>query len=239
VATFQQGAGGYAATVDTMIRPSAPATRFDTAATLWVDGPVDNGTTQTLLAFGGLFGTGAGQIPASASIESARLVLTTPAIVSNAQGGGATLHRMLANWTPAATWSGSLGGDGVQADGVEAVRQPDARTGTVERGIASFDVTASLKAWQAGAANRGWVLSWQNSDGWATSSADAQAAGERPRLVVTWKSATPPVSIQPVIAVDATSAPQSARVAAVTWATLAADTAAPGGTTSARRRLVR
>jgi len=238
VATFQQGAGGYAGTVDTMIRPSAPTTRSDTAGTLWVDGPVDGQTAQTLIAFGGLFGTGAGQVPANATIESARLVLTTPASVSNAQGGGVAIHRMLGNWSASTTWRSAFGGNGVQTNGVEAVRQPDALTGAIERGIASFDVTASLRAWQAGAANRGWLLTSQTSDGWGISSAEAQAAGERPRLVVTWKPASPSASIQRQSGGDAPAGSPSPHLAALVWATLATDAGSPAGTTLSRRRPV-
>jgi hypothetical protein len=238
VTTFQQGAGGYSGTSDTMIRPSAAATRFDAAATLWVDGPVDNGTTQTLLAFGDLFGSGAARVPADAVIESARLIVTTPAIVANAQGGGATLHRVLAPWNGAATWSKAFGGNGVQADGREAVAVPDARTGAMERGIASFDVTASVRAWRAGAVNRGWVLNHLTSDGWAISSAQAEAVGERPRLVVTWR----PAAVAPVAptaeAVSATVAPTVARDwnAVAAWAALATDPASSDEPSTARRR---
>jgi len=238
VTTFQQGVSGYTGTLDTMIRPAAAATRFDTAATLWVDGPVDNGTTQTLLAFGDLFGSGTGQVPADAVIESARLVVTTPAIVANSPGGGATLHRVLAAWTGASTWSKSFGGNGVQTDGQEAVAAPDARTGSVARGIASFDVTASLKAWQAGAANRGWLLNSVNSDGWGVASAQAEAVGERPRLVVTWKPApAAPVAPAPVAAIaPVVPADPRAWAAVAAWAALASDTPASGEPATARRR---
>lgn len=238
VTTFQQGVAGYAGTLDTMIRPAAAATRFDKAATLWVDGPVDNGTTQTLLTFGGLFGSGAGQVPADAVIESARLVVTTPAIIANAQGGGARLHRVLAPWSGAATWSTSFGGNGVQTDGLEAIAACDARTGAVERGIASFDVTASVKAWHAGAANLGWVLDQVSSDGWGMASAQAESVGERPRLVITWKPATvTPVAPAPQ-AVVAPVAPGDARrwSEAAAWAALATDAAWSGVASTARRR---
>lgn len=145
---------------------------------------------------------------------------------------------MLAGWSATATWRTAFRGNGVQADGVEAVRQSDALTGAIERGIASFDVTTSLKAWQAGAANRGWLLTWRTSDGWGISSAEAQAAGERPRLVVTWKPASPSASIQRQSGGDAPAGSPAPHLAALAWATLATDAESPAGTTLSRRRPV-
>jgi hypothetical protein len=186
VSTFQEGTAGYTGTDDTMIRAATPTTKRDGDTTLWVDGPEDNGTTQALLRFANLFGTDSGKIPAGAVIESARLYLTTPAAVEHAAGGGATLNRLLQTWSEAATWAASFGGNGIQLNNTEARSVVERNTGSVQTGNYGFDVTESLKAWQSGAANNGWVLTANNSNGWAFDSSEYQAREERPKLVVVW-----------------------------------------------------
>ena len=57
-------------------------------------------------------------------------------------------------------------------------------------GIASFDVTASLRAWAAGAPNHGWAIRGGSTDAWGFSSSEAIAPGDRPRLVVVWRAAS-------------------------------------------------
>ena len=186
VSTFQQGTAGYTGAEDTMIRIATPGTKRNGETTLWSDGPDDNGTTQTLLKFANLFGAGSGKIPAGAVIESARLYVTTPAAVVHAAGGGATLNRLLQTWSDTVTWNSSFGGNGVQLNGTEARITPDSNTGSVQTGSYGFDVTGSLRAWQEGAANNGWVLKANNSNGWAINSSEYQAREERPKLVVVW-----------------------------------------------------
>ncbi|WP_183451189.1 putative Ig domain-containing protein, partial [Microvirga lupini] len=67
--TFRDGLGGYAGTIDTMIRQNAPGAGAGAATTLRVDADA-NAEYQTLLAFTNLFGTGPGQIPPGAIITS-------------------------------------------------------------------------------------------------------------------------------------------------------------------------
>jgi hypothetical protein len=131
---------------------------------------------QALLRFDEIFGTATGQIGPADQIVSARLELE----VSN-QGHNMQLHRMLQDWTSGATWN-HFGGDGIQADNVEAVTLPDAVGVASGTGRLSIDVTATLRAWQQDSAtNRGWVLLPTGTNGVDFDSAEGTIP---PRLVV-------------------------------------------------------
>jgi len=167
-ATFQQGTDGYSGTTDTMIRAADPETSYSTAETLSIDGsdPEGSGSSaQALLRFGSITGTESGQIPPGSDVKQATVTLET----SDA-GDGAAVHRLRTDWSADSTWA-SLDG-GVQADGSQAVADAVARTGAVETGEISIDVTASVDAWVNGAQNAGWVFRPLGNDGWDIQSAD-------------------------------------------------------------------
>ncbi|WP_237214680.1 phytase [Falsiroseomonas oryziterrae] len=182
--SFQQGANGYAGTRDTELRQAAATTSQATATSLSIDGDAPSGTGQDqqgLLRFDGLFGTGSGQVPLGATILSATLALQT----TNA-GDGAALHRMTKSWADTATWSSMT--NGIQPDGIEASSTPDATTGRVGAlGTTTIDVTKSVQAWAAGAANNGWALLPLGNDGWDFLSAQGATA---PRLTITYETGT-------------------------------------------------
>jgi hypothetical protein len=218
VAVFQQGVSGYAGAVDTMLAQSRPTGGFAAAAVAWSGSAV--GQQQVaLLRFDGLFGAASGQIPAGATIDSARLVLTTPASIAGAAGGGGTLLRLKKPFAAGATWASALGGNGVQPDGIEAEVVADRVIGSVAEGVCSFDVTASVQAWAGGAANQGWAIRGGSTDAWGIATAEAVAVGERPRLVVTWR----PAAVRSAPA-GATRLPFDAAVLAAAFATLVGET---------------
>ena len=218
VAVFQQGVSGYAGAVDTMLAQSRPTGGFAAAAVAWSGSAV--GQQQVaLLRFDGLFGAASGQIPAGATIDSARLVLTTPASIAGAAGGGGTLLRLKKPFAAGATWASALGGNGVQPDGIEAEVVADRVIGSVAEGVCSFDVTASVQAWAGGAANQGWAIRGGSTDAWGIATAEAVAVGERPRLVVTWR----PAAVRSAPA-GATRLPIDAAVLAAAFATLDGET---------------
>jgi Calx-beta domain len=189
--TFRQGVNGYTGTVDTMLQQNSPSVNSGSATVLGIDQGTGS-EVQGLLGFDNLFGTGPGQIPPGAIITSASLTLRTTS--GSVQGG--SLHRMLVDWNSASTWS-SLG-NGVQADGTEAVAAADLVTGAVVTGDRAYDVTTSLKAWaEAGAtaeamnaANQGWLFKAGGTDGWDYRSSEGSV---KPLLSVTYTlSDTPP-----------------------------------------------
>jgi hypothetical protein len=78
--------------------------------------------------------------------------------------------------------------NGIQADGIEALATPDATTGPVGAlGATTIDVTKSVQAWSAGAANNGWTLLPLGNDGWDFQSAQGATA---PRLTITYETGT-------------------------------------------------
>ena len=171
-----------------------------------------------------LFGAGTGRIPVDAEIRSATLRLR----VTNG-GDSLNLHRMAADWAPTATWA-SLGG-GIQTDGVEAVAFADTSSGRSETGMVSFNVLASLRAWQVNpAANRGWLLMPTGADGVDVDSAEGATP---PKLVVTFvpaaAAAPQPTRFFVVDAAGGGVARHAANGVALAPSLLPADTVAPRG----------
>lgn len=195
-ATFQQGAGGYAATLDTYLLETSPDADNATATALIVDTDEpagSGGAAQGLLQFGGIFGSGPGQIPLGAQIVSAQLDLQ----VIN-PGNSFDLHRMVQSWTDADAWNsfGADGSGGVQV-GSEALAAADATTGAVSTGTLSIDVAAGLQAWASDpATNFGWVMLPSGTDGVDFDSAEGATP---PTLSVTF---TPGGPNNPPVAVD-------------------------------------
>jgi hypothetical protein len=179
----------FTTAVDTILRQDSPGSSYGAASTLQIDGN-EGAEAQGLLAFTDLFGDGPGQIPVGSTITSAILTVDTV----NASTAGASLHRMLSDWTESSTWN-SLG-SGVQL-GREAVGTTDLNSFAVATGPHSFDVTSSLVAWLSGAtsalaanqANNGWLLLANTSDGWGFLSSES---GNRPSLTVTFIPPPPP-----------------------------------------------
>jgi hypothetical protein len=104
-------------------------------------------------------------------------------------GAGGALHRTLVPWTDAATWADSFGGNGVQADGVEALAQADA-TVSGSTGAVEIDVTEAVAAQLgAGGESIAWAILPLGVDGWDIVSCEG-AAALRPRLSITVEEAT-------------------------------------------------
>ncbi|KKK62350.1 hypothetical protein LCGC14_3005210, partial [marine sediment metagenome] len=182
---FQQDVAGYYGTVDTFLQENLPSADNSLAAELSVDGDDPGGTgldSQILLRFDDIFGDGPGQIPTGPGVTINWALLELMA--TNAGDGGA-LHRMLQPWTDSDTWD--LLGNGVQANGVEALLTADLVAGEnvgVPLNLSSFDVTASLQAWLAAPeSNRGWALLPIGSNGWDFYSAEGATP---PRLIVNY-----------------------------------------------------
>jgi len=174
---FRQGENGYTMSFDTQLREADPNTDYANASTVSVDNDDPAGNeNHILIRFDQLFGVGG--VPTDEEIVRATLSVT-----GVNPGDGATLHRMLQSWNDTDTWAGAFGGNGVQADDVEAVSAPDAVTagGT---GLVEIDVTASVIAWAADpSSNDGWVMLPLGTNGWDFVTSEG-AAAERPRLVV-------------------------------------------------------
>ncbi len=181
---FQQGAGGYAGAVDTFLKGSAADTPQGSAAVIEWDGDDGGGVNYGLLRFEGLFGSGPGQIPPGATIQSAIL---TCDIINIGHAGN--VNEVLVPWTASTTYNNFGGDAGVQPDEYGAL------VGTANGGVLGgmdLNVTASLVGWQANpTGNRGWIFRPTGTDGVQIRSSESTDAARRPKLTVTF---SPPVT---------------------------------------------
>ncbi|XZE55325.1 DNRLRE domain-containing protein [Planctomycetaceae bacterium SH139] len=191
VVSFREGVDGYTGTVDTVIDSANPDLDNSLTETLFVDDP----TTSVLLRFDEIIGGAANQVPAGATVISARL--RTASTTGNAQGDGGTFHPMLETWTDLDTYNTLI--DGVSPDGVEALETfrtqagNETRNPNVQGGFHDWDVTADVQDWVNGVrGNNGWaILPWLNgTDGWGFQASEATIEAERPRLEIYWTETT-------------------------------------------------
>ena len=176
--SFEQGVSGYSGTVDTMLQEASPNANDSNATSLNVDASDRGGAVQGLIRFDDIFGNQTGQIGSNAEIVSARLELD----VDN-RGDSLEFHRMAQSWSDNSTWN-SLG-NGIQANGREALSTADATTGSVSTGPLSVDVTNSIKAWQSDpSSNYGWAILPTGNNG---VDFDSSEGATKPRLVVEYK----------------------------------------------------
>ncbi len=184
--SFRQGAT-YRGTLDVTVRQAAPNDPIATTSKGVVgSSPISGAEDQVLLRFDNVFGAGANQVPASATIVSSQLRLQTG---TSAAVDGTTqlveLHRLLVPFSAASTWNSLV--DGISTDNVEAAAVADfTATPHFANDVARFDVTATLKDIAAGGANEGWLVKLAGTDSWRfTLSEEATAIAGRPTLQVT------------------------------------------------------
>ena len=118
--SFQDGDGnGYNSTVDTFINEDTASQGDDNSGNFDLQVDMNDGagdeTTQTLIRFDNIFGSGTGQIPDNVYITSATLTVN----VNNVSDAGATvaMHEMLESWVDTDNWSTT---GGILLDGNEA-----------------------------------------------------------------------------------------------------------------------
>lgn len=186
-----EGTEGYAGTDVIAIAERAPDETF-TGEELSFDLATSDygspeGIAHGLIRFDILFGTGG--IPADAVISGATLRFWT----TSSSTGPVGLHRMLQSWDTESTWNGFV--DGIQADDAEAAATPDDAKANIGGGaFTTFDVTASVQAWAAGAPNQGWAILNQATDGWDIATelySGDESAERRPRLTIFYEGEDP------------------------------------------------
>jgi hypothetical protein len=187
--TFQQGLNGYAHSHDTQVRSDSPDTSFGVTTPLVVDGD-DNGASgnqpsQALIRFDELFGSSPQQVPLGATITSATLLINTGSGSSDQSGNSSSIYPMLVDWSESSTWNSMAGG--ISANGVEAAALADGTLVPSTRGVLlAFDVMATVQAWANGAANHGWAVLPNGTDGWRWNSSEVSTASLRPMLSITY-----------------------------------------------------
>ncbi len=177
--TFRQGVNGYTGCQDTYIEANAPASPHPTSTVGLVSA---SPLSQSLIRFDNIVGSGAGQVPAGATVLSAKLILFNTTDGSTNREG---LYAMLSAWSDASTYASLV--SGVSADGVEANLSPDYTVRPTTNTWAIFDVTASVSAWVSGAGvNNGWALLPGGTDLWRWYTSEAATVGDRPALEVSF-----------------------------------------------------
>jgi type III secretion system FlhB-like substrate exporter len=185
---FQQDVAGYTGTVDTYVSDGATGTSFGNATTVIVDdgSPVIQG----LLRFDSMFGSGAGQIPFGATINSASLSFY---VTNRDAADTVSLYTMLGSWSEASTWS-SLG-SGVQMNGTEAASSP---LTTFSAGVSGWNtingLASSVQVWADNGSNQGWLLASANpgADNWTFASSEYATVSLRPYLVISYTAPIAP-----------------------------------------------
>ena len=185
-ARFQQGLNGYTACADTTLRADAPTADLSATATLTVDLDTAGGLpAQALIRFENLFGPAAGQVPANATILSAKLIPWTGSGANDISTTLVAAHRMLAAWSATDTWDSLTAG--ISADGTEAASTASfTQVPALGSAPVIFDVTGDVAAWLAGAPNRGWALLPRGTDGWVSASSEGATASQRPMLEIAY-----------------------------------------------------
>ena len=134
--------------------------------------------TQGLLRFEDI------SIPEGSVLTEASLQVFT----NSASGGTVSAFQMIEAWDNDSTWN-SFGGDGVQADGVEAasevsftIPQPTDET------LLTIDVTSDVQFWlENPELNQGWVFQNDSGDGWDFWSSEFDNAALVPQLSLTFE----------------------------------------------------
>ena len=231
-AVFQEGLNGYAGTVDTYIRGYAPTSEYSGLASVKWDGDDGGGLPNfVLLRFENIFGSGAGQVPAGAIINSATLTYE----VFNS-GNNATVNEVAVSWAETVTYN-TFGGDaGVQTD------EYGSEVGTAPGSIGNntLDVTSSLASWSGNpGANLGWIFRpTGGTDGVEFRSSEDATAATRPKLTVNYSVVTAvditPGHIDAVVGEDdgsvTVSIPPGSNDTQAVQVTLTTDNAAVAGT---------
>ncbi|MGF1582846.1 MAG: DNRLRE domain-containing protein, partial [Gemmataceae bacterium] len=206
VLTFQQnvnnGFGVYTDVVDTNLSLNDPNIPQNNDTRLLIDAPsADSGLTeQALVRFNNIIGGAAGQLPAGSEVISATLTMTTTGGAGNGDGG--SVHRILQDWAPDATYN-SFGG-GIQADDVEAASTFNAQAGSsllnndpADFQVVNMDVTRDVQAWADGASNFGWsILPWANgTNAWIAFSSEDAEPENRPTLTIEYVIPQPTTAV--------------------------------------------
>jgi hypothetical protein len=175
---------------DAQISADTPTTPNGAAAAVNVDGLTPH--VHGLIKFPTLIGSGAGRVPANATVTSATLQVTC-----TNPGNAMRLYRLTEDWVEdQATWNqratglawGSAGADGTGSNA--GVAETGDCTSAGQRGM---DITRFVQEWSNGAPNYGIVLTDSGTDGIDFSSSESTAS---PTLTVLFKSSQVPMATQ-------------------------------------------
>ncbi len=197
---FQQNVNGYASAKDTQLRQDAAGTPFNTTTKLVVDGD-DNVASglqpvHALIRFDNIFGNAAGQVPAGAIIQSAKLLIPTGSTSNSDESATAIeLHRMKVGWNDTDTWN-TFGGDGITLGTDAETASEFTLLANVANASAIFDVSDTIQDWLANpSANHGWAFIPTGTDDWRWNSSEFATASLRPQLEIVYSVPEPSAAL--------------------------------------------
>ena len=191
---FQNGVSGYSGTQDTWINQNSTNTNYGGSGTITVDDDTANSIFsdkrgQGLLRFDDIIGSGAGKIPAGATITRATLKLTlrddidTPLYSPNFN-----VHFMTRSWAESSTWNSLAGGLTSGSDYSTQIASFSGDNNPDGYNIRFLDVKAAVQQWANGEVNYGLAILPQiisgNDDGIDLYSSESAEIMFRPVLEV-------------------------------------------------------
>jgi hypothetical protein len=180
-ATFQQGGNGYNGTVDTSITALTPDFPLGGELTMAWQQISPSVESAALLRFDNIIGNGARQVPPDAAILSAVLTTqsTTGSLIDSGRAG--VVH---VSWSEQSTWNDFGGTPG--HDPSEYTDFAAAPTSTLLCPCPphQLDVTESIRAFQGGAPNHGWIFVPGATTLETIASSEDSSVADRPKLEV-------------------------------------------------------
>nr|WP_321455483.1 DUF4347 domain-containing protein [uncultured Cohaesibacter sp.] len=187
IAQFQEGIDSYVGTIDTYADASQPATVQGVLHYISVN--ETGGSDTGLLLFDNLFGNGAGQVPAGATINDVSLWIY---VLSTDSATQVTVHEMLSSWDETSTYNSLV--DGVAADDVEASSTVLATIDAGVEGWIKIDGLVDLvQSWADGGTNHGLAFVSQGADNWMFASSEYGTLSMRPHLAIDYTVSSAPV----------------------------------------------
>jgi len=177
---FQEGVEGYTGTSMIFLRMDGITAPGEEYVTEYLDKrgaePDTTNTVHALVKFDELFGNGTGKVPPLAQILKAYLVVTTAPRSESYQtrtGGPFNVRQLLVDFN----WTLADGAPGLRFWSDFGENGPTEEGGTIGPVIASaesliwdsqawFEITDTVKGWQAGEVDKGLIIESASDDGW-------------------------------------------------------------------------
>lgn len=194
---FRQDGSVAGTTDDAQITADTPTTNDGAGTILNIDGQTPH--AHAVFKYPNLFGNDPGQVPLGVEIVSATLTVNcfNP-------GNLMTAYRLLEDWVETeTTWNNRSAGVSWGNPGADGAASHDSAGVTwncTTSGVKTFDLTAIMQAWSAGAPNYGVVALDSGVDGNDFYSSEDPALANRPMLTVRYRvlESWGPQQIQPL-----------------------------------------
>ncbi len=182
--TFQEGNGNAYSTTDA-VSIRGDSVNYSTETILYAD----TGVQRILIRFPNIFGSNTGQIPLTATIQSATFSIR---VNDNPSAAVHSVHQVLHTWTESTvTWNSFSTTPGGVAGTDYASTAFATFTPSTAGTVYTIDMTNLVKAWLSGTANYGIIIIDGNSDGSNFFSEEYGTVSYRPSLTVDFIAPVP------------------------------------------------